>query len=61
MHLKKLELNGFKSFAQKSEFIFDVPIGIVEHKGDVDVWVEFDGEIMSGIHTLEVITTISEW
>lgn len=26
MHLKKLELNGFKSFAKKSEFIFDVPI-----------------------------------
>lgn len=26
MHLKKLELNGFKSFAHKSEFIFDVPI-----------------------------------
>jgi chromosome segregation protein len=26
MHLKRLELNGFKSFAQKSEFVFDVPI-----------------------------------
>lgn len=26
MHLKKLELNGFKSFAKKSEFVFDVPI-----------------------------------
>ncbi len=26
MHLKRLELNGFKSFAKKSEFIFDVPI-----------------------------------
>lgn len=26
MHLKKLELHGFKSFAKKSEFIFDVPI-----------------------------------
>lgn len=26
MHLKRLELNGFKSFAHKSEFIFDVPI-----------------------------------
>jgi chromosome segregation protein len=26
MHLKRLELNGFKSFAHKSEFVFDVPI-----------------------------------
>ncbi len=26
MHLKKLELHGFKSFAKKSEFLFDVPI-----------------------------------
>ena len=26
MHLKRLELNGFKSFANKSEFVFDVPI-----------------------------------
>jgi len=26
MHLKKLELNGFKSFANTSEFVFDVPI-----------------------------------
>lgn len=26
MHLKRLELNGFKSFAKKSEFVFDVPI-----------------------------------
>ncbi len=26
MHLKRLELNGFKSFAKKSEFLFDVPI-----------------------------------
>lgn len=26
MHLKRLELNGFKSFAKSSEFIFDVPI-----------------------------------
>jgi len=26
MHLKRLELNGFKSFAHKSEFLFDVPI-----------------------------------
>jgi chromosome segregation protein len=26
MHLKKLELQGFKSFAHKSEFVFDVPI-----------------------------------
>lgn len=26
MHLKSLKLNGFKSFARKSEFIFDVPI-----------------------------------
>ena len=26
MHLKRLELNGFKSFARKSEFVFDVPI-----------------------------------
>jgi chromosome segregation protein len=26
MYLKRLELNGFKSFAHKSEFVFDVPI-----------------------------------
>lgn len=26
MHLKRLELNGFKSFANKSKFVFDVPI-----------------------------------
>jgi len=26
MHLKRLELNGFKSFAHTSEFVFDVPI-----------------------------------
>ena len=26
MHLKRLELNGFKSFAKKTELVFDVPI-----------------------------------
>ncbi len=26
MHLKRLELNGFKSFAKHSDFVFDVPI-----------------------------------